>query len=419
METLIKNANAYIENKFQTIDILLRNDKIAKLGQNLSTTGLTQEFPNKLILPGVIDSQVHFRDPGLTHKEDLRSGSLSALHGGITTFLEMPNTNPSTTTIDAINHKLELANEKCVTNYGFFVGATGKNLNQLIHATQLPGCCGVKIFLGSSTGDLLLYDEEKLIEIFKNIKAPIALHSENELRLRERLHIKRNAKSAHDHPVWRDVNTALSSTKRIIEIARKAQKKIHVLHISTQEEIEFLSHHKDICTVEVLPQHLTLSAPDCYDRLGSYAQMNPPIREQRHQDALWEGIKNGTVDIIGSDHAPHTKEEKDRGFPNSPSGMPGVQTLLPLMLNHVNNGKLSLDRLIELVCKNPAKLYSLNKGIIREGRDADLTIIDMNQKHTFTNEEMKTKSGWTPFKGMRIQGIPTDVFVMGKHHNIL
>ncbi len=420
MDLLIKGGNALLPSGIEAIDIAIQNGQISAIGdlsgkyepkKVIDATGL-------YILPGIIDSQVHFREPGATHKEDLTTGSRSALLGGVTTFLEMPNTNPSTTSKEALLHKVEIAKKNCVTNFGFFMGATAHNLNELKNSHEIPYCCGIKIFLGSSTGDLLLYEEKKLEEIFTQTKGVIALHSENEEMLKANISIRDNATSAHAHPQWRSVEVCLSSTKRLIEIAKRCNRKVHVLHISTQEEIEFLEDHKDICTVEVLPQHLTLNAPDCYDKLGTYAQMNPPIREKRHQDALWRGIKNGTVDIVGSDHAPHTKEEKDKGYPHSPSGMPGVQTMLPIMLDHVNNGRLSLEHMSRLLSSNPAKLYGLNKGRIELGFDGDLTIVDLKKEVTLTNEIMATKSAWTPYNGIKVKGYPTHTIISGIAHQI-
>ncbi|MCB9060824.1 MAG: dihydroorotase [Halobacteriovoraceae bacterium] len=367
------------------------------------------------VLPGVIDSQVHFREPGATHKEDLETGSKSAVLGGVTTFLEMPNTKPPTTTEGEIAYKVEKAIGRSYSNFGFFIGATENNLNELKKASNYIGCCGIKIFLGSSTGSLLLYDDQKLLEIFENTSLPIAVHSENEQRLQERIDILKNSSNVADHPVWRDVETALSSTKKIIELAKKSGRKIHILHISSADEIKFLKENKDFCTVEVTPQHLTLTAPDCYEQLGTFAQMNPPIRTSEHRDALWEGLKEGTVDVLGSDHAPHTIQEKQMGYPMSPSGMPGVQTILPLMLNFVNEGKISLKKVVELLSENPASLYSLQgKGIIHEGYDADITIVDMNKEVVLSDELMASKSGWTPFKGKKVKGYPTHTIVGGQ-----
>lgn len=413
---IIKNATCVNRGKEFKADIAVSAGKIQKISPQINdqadrvidATGLH-------LIPGVIDSQVHFREPGLTHKEDISSGSLSAAAGGVVGFLEMPNTTPATTSIEALREKLAIAQKTSHTNYGFFIGATADNLAELLKAQDLPGCCGVKIFLGSSTGTLLLYEETKLLEIFQKVKMQIALHSEDEELLNQRIEIRNNAKSVHEHPVWRNEETALRSTKKVIELAKKAGRKVHILHISTQEEIEFLAQNKDHCTVEVTPQHLSLYAPDCYDRLGTYAQMNPPIREARHQAALWKAVVSGVVDVIGSDHAPHTKEEKQKAYPQTPSGMPGVQTMLPLMLDHVLNGQLSLAQMVQLLCHAPAEIYQLQgRGFLEEGLYADFTILDLKGDHQITNEKMKSRCGWTPFDGLSLKGAVKMSFCQGE-----
>ncbi len=415
MSILIKNGTIVNSKKSFLSDIFIENNIIKQIAPKIDIEANEIIDAKGLhILPGIIDSQVHFRDPGLTHKEDLESGSLAALHGGVTTFLEMPNTKPSTTTAERIAEKVAIAKEKSHTRFGFFLGASADNLDQVKNAHNIEGCCGIKIFLGSSTGDLLLYDEDKLIPIFENAKVPIAVHSENEVMLKQRKYIQENATDVHAHYKWRDEQTAFSSTEKILEIARKTGKKVHILHISTAQEMQFLEKNKDVCTVEVTPQHLTLFAPECYDELDTFAQMNPPIREINHLKTLWWGIENKIVDVLGSDHAPHLIEEKKLGYPKSPSGMPGVQTMLPIMLNHVNNKKLTLNKLVELLCENPSDLYSLDRGKIQEQKVADITIIDLNKTHIIKNEDMKYKCGWTPFHGKEIKGKVEKVIIDGK-----
>ncbi|WP_127714632.1 dihydroorotase [Halobacteriovorax sp. HLS] len=414
-DLIVRNGNCILDTGIFVKDIGISKGKIVSIADQIKE-GAHQEIDasGKHVFPGIIDTQVHFREPGLTHKEDLESGSSAAVLGGVTTFLEMPNTNPATTTKKAIEEKIALAQSKSHANFGFFMGATSDNLEELKKISEIKGCCGIKIFLGSSTGNLLLFEKGPIEEIFKNTKGIIALHSENEEMLVSNSSIRDNAASAHDHPKWRNVETALSSTLRIIQIAKQCNRKVHVLHITTQEEIEFLKNNKDICTVEVTPQHLTLSAPQCYDKLGTYAQMNPPIREVHHREALWVGLKDGTVDVIGSDHAPHTKEEKDKGYPNSPSGMPGVQTIFPVLLHHYANKRLTLDEIVKFMCVNPAKLYGLNKGHIKEEYDADLTIVDLEKEVEIQDQEMLSKCGWTPFNGMKYHGEISHTIVMGK-----
>ena len=416
MDIVIQNPHCVLPEGIKVVDVGVSRGKIVALGD------LKKETPSKVIdgtglhlIPGVIDSQVHFREPGATHKEDLQTGSQGALLGGVTTFLEMPNTTPPTTNAQRIAEKVVLAQSKCQTHFGFFMGATAHNLEELKRAHTLPHCCGIKIFLGSSTGDLLLHDEKVLEEIFRQTRGVIAIHSEEETLLKQNLSIHNQATSVHDHLKWRSVEVALTSTKKIISLARATERKIHILHISTQEEMEFLAEQKDICTVEVTPQHLTLKAPQCYDEWGTYAQMNPPIREERHRKALWKGIEQGTVDVIGSDHAPHTRKEKEVGYPGSPSGLPGVQTTLPLMLNHRAKGRITLEKIVELLCEKPSKLYSLStKGAIEVGFDADLVLLDLTKKVTLTHSMMATRSGYTPFHGKTVQGFPTHTIVSGK-----
>ena len=366
------------------------------------------------VLPGVIDSQVHFREPGLEHKENLESGSLAALKGGVTTFLEMPNTSPATTSVAAIEDKLSRAEKSSYVNFGFFMGATKDNLDELIAAAKVPGCCGIKIFLGSSTGDLLLYDREVLHQIFSQTTLPISIHSEDESRLVKRKRIRDEATSVHDHELWRDHQVAIKSTQMVVDLARKCKRRIHILHISTGDEIHLIKQHKEWVSCEVTPQHLTLYSPDCYDRLDTFAQMNPPIRSLQHQKVLWQGIHDRVVDVIGSDHAPHTRKEKLAGYPSSPSGMPGVQTLLGVMLHHVDAGRLSLSRLIELICEQPARHFSLNKGFLQPGYDADVIFIDPHKKASITHKSMAYKSPWTPFDGLEYSGALDTVIVGGK-----
>lgn len=417
-DLVLKNGQCFINGKLEKVDVGIVGEEIRFVGdlsaQDLTSSGECLDCQGLTVLPGIIDTQVHFREPGLVHKEDLESGSKSAALGGITTFFEMPNTTPPTISAEALTHKVQLGMKKSWVDFAFFMGASRENAHELAELEKTPGCCGVKIFLGSSTGPLLLDEEEALMKIFTTTQKTISIHSENEKLLKERTPIKETAKTAHAHADWRNVETALTATQRIVNLARKAKRKIHLLHISTKDEMEFLAKNKDICTVEVLPQHLTLFSPDCYDRLGTYAQMNPPIRTKDHQEGLWNGIQSGVVDIIGSDHAPHTREEKEKGYPHSPSGMPGVQTILPLMLNHVHEKKLSLERLIELMVTNPVKIFQLEKrGTIATGMQANFSIVDLKHQETISSSKMATKSGWTPFDGMKVTGWPMMTIVRG------
>ncbi|MBY0314467.1 MAG: dihydroorotase [Bdellovibrionales bacterium] len=420
-DLVITDGRCAVTDKSQSLrweitDIAVKNGIIQDIGPGLAKKAKTViDAKNLTVLPGAIDSQVHFREPGLTHKEDLYTGSMSAIAGGITSFFEMPNTKPNTSTAEKLQEKLNLAASKAKCDFAFFMGATAENTPHIAELEKLPGCSGIKIFMGSSTGDLLVSDDETLEKIFKNGSRRIAVHCEDEFILRDRKSIADQSGRVQDHPVWRNEDSALSATRRILNIAEKTQRPVHVLHVSTAEEMAFLKHKKQWATVECLPQFLTLHAPDCYDRLGTLAQMNPPVREKHHQEALWKAIADGTVDVIGSDHAPHTREEKALPYPQSPSGMTGVQTLLPLMLNHVNNNKLSLERLIELICINPARIYGAHqKGQIAVGKDADLTIVDMKASRMISNSWIQSKVGWTPFDGMTVKGWPKKTIVRGQ-----
>jgi len=420
-DLILENGYCVFPDKVEKANIAIK-DGIIKLITDHQITNPAKkviDIRGKHIIPGVIDTQVHFRDPGFPDKETLRTGLTAALQGGVTCVFDMPNTKPATINSIELQKKIDTADQVNLIDSYFFIGATSDNLQDIIEAEKNPRCCGIKIFLGSSTGNLLLNDPRVLKQIFLNTKKPIAIHSEDEEILKERIEIRNNSKDPIDHPIWRNVESALSSTKMIINLARECNRKLHILHITTKEEMEFLNKNKDICTVEVTPQHLTLSSPECYQTLGTYAQMNPPIREKVHQDALWIGIENNTVDVIGSDHAPHTKEEKDKGYPKSPSGMPGVQTTLPVMLNHVNDKKLTLSRLVQLLCENPAKIYSLDKiGKIQEGFWANLNVLDLDQDWTINSSWIKYKCGWSPFNNKKIKGKISHTFFKGLEHKL-
>ncbi len=413
-DLVIKNGEVVNQDGIGQADIGIKNGKIASLGdlsqatadKTISATGLT-------ILPGVVDSQVHFREPGNEHKEDLETGSRAAVMGGVTSVFEMPNTSPLTTCTSTLADKINRARHRMFCDFAFYVGGTRENTQEIPDLERLEGSAGIKVFIGSSTGNLLVDDEESLKKILAKINRRAAFHSEDEARLIERKDIRRH-NDPSSHPEWRDEIAAMKSTKMLVEAAREAGKRIHVLHISTAEEIEYLAHHKDVASVELTPQHLTLSAPDVYERLGTYAQMNPPLREARHAKALWQGLQNGVADVLGSDHAPHTIEEKEKPYPESPSGMTGVQTLVPIMLDHVNNGKLSLERFVDLTSHGPNRLFGLaTKGRIAVGMDADLTIVDMNQTRTITNDWIESRSQWTPYNGQTVKGWPKGTIIRG------
>ena len=410
---IIKNGSCYIDGKLTQTDIGLSGNKIKKIGKIELNSSKVYDATDKVVLPGIIDTQTHFREPGSTDVEDLESGSRAAVLGGVTSLFEMPNTNPPTSNLVEFDKKLQLAKNRMHSNYAFYFGATPDNIEQLSKLKDVEGCCGVKLFAGSSTGKLLVDKEADIEKVISNSDRVVSIHSEDEeiLNLRKKF-IKEG--DVHSHPEWRNTECAISSTRRVVKIAERYNKKIHVLHVTTKEEVDFLAMHKKNVTFEITPQHLTLYAPDCYDKLGTYAQMNPPLRTKEHYDRLWVAIKNNIVDVLGSDHAPHSKENKNKNYPNTPSGMPGVQTIFPIMLDHVNNGKLTLEQLIKLMCENPCKIFGIkNKGYLKEGYDADLTIADMDKEVTIKDEMIASKCGWTPFNNHKIKGFPVGTIVNG------
>ncbi len=365
------------------------------------------------ILPGVVDSQVHFREPGLEHKEDLESGSRGAVMGGVTAVFEMPNTKPLTTTVETLADKVSRAHHRMFCDFAFYVGGTRENVDDIPQLERLPASAGIKVFMGSSTGNLLVEDDPSLDRIIAKLSRRAAFHAEDEMRLNARKG-ERIPGNPASHYVWRDEEAALLATKRLVGLAEKHGRRVHVLHISTAAEMAYLADHKDWASVEVTPHHLTLVAPDCYERLGTYAQMNPPVRDARHRDAIWAALANGVVDVLGSDHAPHTREEKDHPYPESHSGMTGVQTLVPIMLDHVNAGRLSLQRFVDLTSHGPQRLFGMRgKGRIAVGYDADFTVVDMKRAETIDNGWIESRARWTPYHGTRVTGWPVGTFVRG------
>ena len=415
LDLIIKNGLCFIDGKLQKKDIGIIKGKISLIDDLIKETSKGFLEADKLIvLPGCIDTQVHFREPGSTDTEDLNSGSKAAIVGGITSVFEMPNTNPPTANAEEFRKKLDLAKNRMFCNYAFYFGATPSNQSELSKLKNLKGCCGVKLFAGSSTGNLLVHKEEDIEKVFEHTSKVVSVHSEDEdiLNLRKKLRENGNVLT---HPLWRNEESAISSTRRIVKIAKRLNKKAHILHVTTKEEVDFLSQHKGNISFEITPQHLTLYSPDCYQKLGTYAQMNPPIRDKSHYDRLWYAVKNNYNDTIGSDHAPHLKVNKNKEYPDSPSGMPGVQTLLPVMLNHINDGKLKLNQLVKFLCENPTKIFGIkNKGYIKKNFDADFTIIDMNKIIEIKNENIESKCGWSPFHGFKFKGTPTSTIIGGK-----
>ena len=413
-DAIFKNGTVVNQDGIHAANLGLRNGRIVALGSlSADSADTVTDCTGLHILPGVIDTQVHFREPGLEHKEDLASGSLSAVMGGVTGVFEMPNTNPLTTTRETFDDKIRRATGRMHCNFAFFIGGTHENVAELPMLERLPGCAGVKVFMGSSTGSLLVADDQGVGAIIKAISRRASFHSEDEYRLEERKPL-RVPNDPTSHPVWRDPEAAMRSTRRLVALAHKYGKRIHVLHISTAEEMAFLADHKDVATVEVTPHHLTLDET-AYVRLGTLAQMNPPVRDKAHRAGIWAGVDNGVVDVLGSDHAPHTLEEKQKPYPQSPSGMTGVQTLVPLMLDHVNAGKLSLERFVDLSSHGPSRIFNIaRKGRIAVGYDADLTVVDLKRRETITNAWVASKAGWTPYDGVSVTGWPVGTIVNGK-----
>ena len=412
-ETIFKNGTLVNHDGIRRADVGVRGGRIVALGQlGADSAGETIDCTGLHILPGVIDTQVHFREPGLTHKEDLESGSLSAVMGGVTGVFEMPNTNPLTTTRETFEDKIARGTRRMHCDFAFYVGGTHDNVRDLPELERLPGAAGVKVFMGSSTGSLLVPDDDGVEAILSAISRRAAFHSEDEYRLEQRKPL-RVPGDPSSHPVWRDPEAAMLSTRRLVALARKTGKRVHILHISTAEEMVFLAAHKDVASVEVTPHHLTLDET-AYTRLGTYAQMNPPVRDKAHRAGIWAGVANGVVDVLGSDHAPHTREEKDHPYPASHSGMTGAQTLVPIMLDHVNAGRLSLERFVDLTSHGPNRLFGIaGKGRVAVGYDADLTIVDMQRRETITNDWVKSRAGWTPYHGVEVQGWPVGTVVRG------
>src|SRR6266540_293768 len=413
-DTILKSGTVVNQDGEGIRDIGISDGRIAAIGGlGQASAGETIDCKGLHILPGVMDTQVHFREPGQTHKEDLETGSRSAVMGGVTAVFEMPNTDPLTVTEQTFADKVKRGRHRMHCDFAFFIGGTRENVQDLPELERAPGCAGVKVFIGSSTGALLVEDDVSLGRIFHVIKRRAAFHAEDEYRLNDRkgLRVEGDPRS---HPVWRDETAALMATQRLVNLARETGKRIHVLHISTKQEIEYLRDHKDVASCEATPHHLTLAAPDCYERLGTRAQMNPPVRSADHREGIWYGIEQGIIDVLGSDHAPHTLEEKVKIYPASPSGMTGVQTLVPVMLDHVNARRLTLARFVDLTSHGPARLFGIaRKGRIAVGYDADLTVVDLKRRQTINNRWIASRAGWTPYDGVSVTGWPVGAVVRG------
>ena len=414
-DLILKNGTVFTPEATEITDIAVKDGKIVDFGSFDKAEEII-DCTNLFVFPGLIDTQCHFREPGGEHKETLETGTLSAALGGVTGIFEMPNTNPLTITPEAMEFKLKKAHETSYVDFAFYFGGTAEYAEHLSEWENIDGVCGIKIFMGASNGDFLSATDEEIDAIVANGKRVIAVHAEDESIMNEnKVTILGDSNDVAMHYKWRSEESCLNATKRIVTIAKKYSRKVHILHITTAQEMAFLKANKDIASAEVLANHLTLHAPDCYEMFGTLAQQNPPIREKHHQDALWAAVADGTVDIVASDHAPHTLDEKSGTYPNTPSGTPGVQTLIPIMLNHVHEGRLSYERLVDLMAYGPYRIHKIkNKCLIRKGFNADFTVVDPKTEHIISNAEQASKSGWTPYDGKRVVGFPKMTIIGGK-----
>jgi dihydroorotase len=414
-DLIIKNGTVLTPEGRKQTDVAVKGGKIAALGDlKNEKASKVVDASGQFVLPGLVDTQVHFREPGLEYKENLEAGTKGAVLGGVTGVFEMPNTNPPTVTPDALADKLNRMKGRAWCNYAFYVGGTPDHDVDWHALEQLPGCCGIKIFMGASTGNLLVEEDAAVERILSKVKRRVSIHSEDNFILKDRKKIAEDEAHVRAHPIWRSKESAVSSTNRLLKIARKTGAKVHVLHISTAEEMEILKNNKDIASVEILANHLTFNS-DEYETLGTRIQMNPPIRDKQTQAGLWKAVQENIVDVFGSDHAPHTLEEKAKPYPQSPSGMPGVQTIVPVLLNHINEGRMTLEKLVDGMSGCLSRLWDVkNKGAIKVGYDADITIVDMNKKVTYTDDMMANISGWTPIHGRTLKGAPTYTIIAGK-----
>ncbi|MBK64181.1 MAG: dihydroorotase [Euryarchaeota archaeon] len=415
---LVQNATMILPNRIVEGDLRVSDGLIKTIAP---FGGLQPEIGEEVIdgtglylLPGVIDPHVHFRDPGNTEKEDLESGSRAASAGGITSFLDMPNTSPNAINRSLIADKIAAAAKKSVTHHGFFIGATNSNVSDLQSVEGMDGVCGIKIFMGSSTGDLLVHEQKHLENIFANTRGIIATHAEDEERLRSRITKFEHRKDIAAHAECRDAECALIATKRASALAKDYDHRLHIVHLTSRQEADWLASNKgDLITTEVCTQHLTFDQNDV-EKLGTRALMNPPIRYTEDKDKLWQRLKDGTIDCIVTDHAPHTLEAKSVGFPGAPAGMPGVETSLPLMLTHAMEGKCSVSDVVKWMCKGPAEVYRIkNKGSLVEGFDGDLTLVDLENNRIIQDSDTWTKVGWTPYAGMEFTGWPIYTIIDG------
>ena len=413
-DLLIRGGICVTPSATAAADLGIRNGRIAAIGSFPDAKAKEIFDAHGLhVLPGIIDTHVHFREPGHLEKEDMETGSTAALLGGVTSVFEMPNTNPPTTTRLFVEDKLARAAQRMHCDHAFYVGASRENIGALSELERLPGVAGVKAFLGSSTGTLLLDKEEAILQALKAGRRRMAVHSEDEARLQERAKLAMPG-DPRTHPVWRDIETATRSTERVLKLAQAAGRPLHILHVTSAEELPLIAAARDVATVEAAVPHLTLAAPECYEKLGTYAQINPPIRDARHRDALWRAVNDGLIDVVGSDHAPHGRADKEGIYPQTASGMPGVQTLATIMLDHVHRGRLTLERFVDLVSAGPARVFGIaGKGRIASGYDADFAIVDLAARRRIENRWIASRCGWTAFDGMETTGWPVATILRG------
>jgi dihydroorotase len=416
VKTLIRHAQVVLPTEVVGVSVLIENGKIAAIDAAIhASADEVVDARGMHLLPGVIDDQVHFREPGLTHKEDLHTASRACAKGGVTTYLEMPNTNPTTTSVAALHDKLTLASTKSLVNYGFYIGATTSNLAELKKARRTPG---IKIFIGSSTGNMLVDEQSALEAIFAETSLPICAHCEDESTVRANAARLADTHDVADHSRIRDHQAAYIATKRAIDLAHRHQHRFHVLHVSTAAEVPLLTDHRGLITAEVCPHHLFFSVDD-YARLGTLVQMNPSNKTKDDCHGLWQALLDGSIQVIATDHAPHTLEEKQLpyapGHSGSPSGLPAVENSLALLLNQVSQGRCTIAQVVHWMCDAPARVWDImNKGRIQPGYDADLVLVDLNKSAEIRNETQETKSRWSPWHGETLTGWPVRTWVMGQ-----
>ena len=408
---LIRDAQVVLPGEIQQTNVLVEQGKVIDVSasRNASADEIV-EAKGLYLLPGAVDDQVHFREPGLTHKEDLWHASHACAKGGVTSFLEMPNTNPTTTSVERLHEKLAMGAKSSLVNYGFYMGATTDNLAELKAAQRTPG---IKIFIGSSTGNLLVDEQDALEAIFAETTLPITAHCEDETTVRENAARYKNSTDVADHSRIRDHRAAYIATQRAIDLAKRHHHRFHVLHVSTGDEVELFRDHQGLITAEVCPHHLFFSVED-YETLGSRIKVNPSIKNQDDNRRLWEALLAGEIQVVATDHAPHTLDEKAKPFPECPSGMPAVENVLALFLNEAHHGRVSLPQIAHWMADAPARVWDIvGKGRIAEGYDADLVLVDMELRETIQDAEQQTKCRWSPWNDVTLTGWPVRTWVNG------